>query len=174
MVLDKEAEAYKQESLENSKREKSTTFPESAGGRGKIRYLGGWCVRSIKKVKKRNRLKNLYKPSKKQETANLREQLELLQQLEATEHNLLESSIDKDSLTETIRRQNVRKGLTNICDSCFNFFLLLDKKIRILETSANLDLYGSNFMISPKHSWKVTMTYSKHLTSSFQFLLTRM
>jgi hypothetical protein len=65
--------------------------------------------------------------------------------LESTEYQLLETSEDIESLDEIMRKQNVRKGLTNISDKCFNFFLLLDKKIRLLETTANIDIHGTNF-----------------------------
>jgi hypothetical protein len=37
------------------------------------------------------------------------------------------------------------KGLTNISDDAHKFFIILDQKIRKLETTANLNLYGSNF-----------------------------
>jgi hypothetical protein len=90
-------------------------------------------------------MKNLYKEKKRELNLNLRKQLDLLDKLESTEYQLLETSEDTESLDEIMHKQNVRKGLTNISDKCFNFFLLLDKKIRLLETTANIDIHGTNF-----------------------------
>ena len=59
----------------------------------------------------------------------------------------MEHSSDKESLYETERKQNMQKGLTNISDDAHNFFMILDQKIRKLEMTANLNLYGSNFSI---------------------------
>lgn len=70
----------------------------------------------------------------------------------------MQRSEDKESLEETSRRQNVRKGLTNITDQSFNFFMLLDKKIRLIETSTNIDLHGSNF-----HSFVISQLQSDQL-----------
>lgn len=123
-----------------------------------MRYIGGWCVRSIIKEKKRKVIKDLYKLKKREECSRLRHQLDLLHHLEASEHQLMQRSEDKESLEETSRRQNVRKGLTNITDQSFNFFMLLDKKIRLIETSTNIDLHGSNF-----HSFVISQLQSDQL-----------
>lgn len=145
MALEHSVSLIKQKAKEKGEKEKGIAYAESPGGRGKIRYIGGWCVRSIKRVKKSKLMKNLYKEKKRELNLNLRKQLDLLDKLESTEYQLLETSEDTESLDEIMRKQNVRKGLTNISDKCFNFFLLLDKKIRLLETTANIDIHGTNF-----------------------------
>lgn len=152
-VLETAAEAMKKKA--HDKLDTGEVFAESPGGRGKIRYIGGWCVRSIIKEKKRKVIKDLYKVKKREECSRLRHQLDLLHHLEASEHQLMQSSNDKESLEETSRGQNVRKGLTNITDQSFNFFMLLDKKIRLIETSTNIDLNGTNF-----HSFVISQLLS--------------
>lgn len=153
-VLETAAEAIKKKA--HDKLDTGEVFAESQGGRGKIRYIGGWCVRSIIKEKKRKVIKDLYKLKKREECSRLRHQLDLLHHPEASEHQLMQRSEDKESLEETSRRQNVRKGLTNITD--FNFFMLLDKKIRLIEISTNIDLHGSHF-----HSFVISQLKSDQL-----------
>jgi hypothetical protein len=67
-----------------------------------------------------------HKENKRELNLNLRKQLDLLDKLESTEYQPLETSEDTESLDEIIRKQNVRKGLTNISDKCFNFFVFWD------------------------------------------------
>ena len=47
-----------------------------------------------------------------------------------------------DTLTETIRKQNIRQGLTNITDEAYLFFDKLNHTIRELETLENLYSHG--------------------------------
>lgn len=60
-------------------------------------WKGIWCLFSTSKYKQIFRLLVFY-------------------HLKSTEHQLMQSSEDKESLEKTSRRQNVRKGLTNIGD----------------------------------------------------------
>jgi hypothetical protein len=71
--------------------------------------------------------------------------LQLLDSLTSSEEELRLDSCHEGSLAETSRRQNLRGSLTNITDSAFEFFILLDSTISSLETTANIDLYASNF-----------------------------
>lgn len=56
------------------------------------------------------------------------------------EDTLLETSNCKESLHDTKRRQNLRCSLDNV----FDFFQLLDLKIRSLETNENVNLHGAD------------------------------
>jgi hypothetical protein len=47
-----------------TEKQKGLTFPESAGGRGKIRYIGGWCISQVRKRKIQQITKCLYKQNK--------------------------------------------------------------------------------------------------------------
>lgn len=42
----------------------------------------------------------------------------------------------------------MRHDLTNVTDECFDFFLIMDRKITVFQTIHNLNLYGSNFFQS--------------------------
>jgi hypothetical protein len=47
MALEHSVSLIKQKAKEKGEKEKGIAYAESQGGRGKIRYIGGWCVRSI-------------------------------------------------------------------------------------------------------------------------------
>jgi hypothetical protein len=51
----------------------------------------------------------------------------------ATEEEIFQTTTDLSSLMDVKRKQNIRKGLTNVTDSCFQFFLDLDDRVRRLE-----------------------------------------
>ncbi|CAG2216822.1 unnamed protein product [Mytilus edulis] len=89
--------------------------------------------------------KLLYKPHKTDTVRELKCELKCLQQVVDSESFLAEHSNDKGSLLETRRKQNVRSGLTNITDEAANCFMQLDKKIRQLETTSNLNVHGASF-----------------------------
>lgn len=61
-----------------------------------------------------------------------------------SEEEIFEKSKEITSLIEIQRKKNIRHGLTNVTDACFEFFIEMDKKIRDLETLNNLTLYTSN------------------------------
>ena len=121
------------------------SFEESPAGRGKIRYIGGWCIGKLLKRKRSSIKKNLYKNACKKNIQSLSIELDLLQHLCEAEGILFEISEEQESLCETARKQNVRKGLTNISDETYHFFLNLDKAIRNLEALKNIRLYGQKF-----------------------------
>ncbi|KAJ8313158.1 hypothetical protein KUTeg_009289 [Tegillarca granosa] len=131
--------------VEEAKSKKGTEFQESAAGRGKIRYLAGWCISRVKKLKMRKLSTYLYKRDKVDLVKQMINDKDLLQHLEGREGELLKYSLDKASLKETMRRQNVRHGLTNVNDKCFEYFLLVDKLVTSLQTVQNLNLHGEKF-----------------------------
>ena len=100
-------------------------FTESEGGRGKIRYIAGWCIHKLKQNRKRKLVQNLYNRKKVMLVEQLIIEKTMLEHLEVSEHELLETSSDLQSLQEIIRKQNTRRGLTNVSDICFNFFVHL-------------------------------------------------
>ena len=144
-MLTLETEPIRQEAAEKAQRERGKQIEESGGGRGKIRYIAGWCLSGMKKKKKSMITNNMYNKKKVSMMEQMILEKEIIEHLESTESELLRFSTDQESLKETARRQNVRKFLTNVNDQCFKYFLSLDEKIRELETEQNLNLYGSNF-----------------------------
>lgn len=126
-------------------RSSGKAFPSSAGGEGKIRYIGGWCIGSLCCRKKKQVNHHLFSKKHISQVTYLNHDVQLLDQLKSTEHLLLATSQHQESLHETKRRQNLRGGLTNISDEAFHFFQMLDKATVSLETTANLHLHAENF-----------------------------
>lgn len=143
-ILSLEAEPIRKEAEEQAKKETGKVFQESVGGVGKIRYIAGWCIHKLKKNRKKKIINIMYNRKKVKEMENLLTEKELLEHLEASESEL-EYSVERESLKEIERKQNIRKGLTNVTDKCSAFFQKLDSKIRSLQTHKNLDIHGTKF-----------------------------
>lgn len=118
---------------------------QSKGSRAKTRYIGGWCVATIRRRKKSFITSNLYKKSVKLQVNKTDREIRFLDQLAGDESYLAKSSKDQESLSEIQRKQTALSNLTCITDDGFQFFLDLDQQIQQLETFENLNLYGQNF-----------------------------
>ena len=145
MITETSVKEIKVKAKETAAKSVGTTFVNSAAGKGKIRYIGGWCIATLKNRKKRMVKRNLFKLSTQQMVNKLDAEVKLLERLTDTEENLLQNSDISETLSETKRKQNLRGGLTYIKDCAFHFFMELDLQLRQLETVHNLNLYGSNF-----------------------------
>ncbi|XP_062598723.1 uncharacterized protein LOC134260151 [Saccostrea cucullata] len=118
---------------------------QSKGSRAKTRYIGGWCVATIRRRKKSFVSSNLYKKSVKLQVNERDKEIRFLDQLAGDESYITKISKDQDSLAEIQRKQTTLSNLTCIKDEGFHFFLNLDQQIQQLETFQNLNLYGQNF-----------------------------
>ena len=136
-----------QESMERSRQIAADILKGSAGGRGKLRYLGGWVVAKLKHKKKKFVRRNLYKPNMKAAADKYDKEVRLFETLTETESSLLDTSSDLESLVFTKQKQNLRGGLTNISDHCFEFFICLDNKLQQLMTEHAVNIYGKNFHV---------------------------
>ena len=58
------------------------------------------------------------------------------------EYVLLENSIDRDSLQDTVRKQDIGRGLTHITDPVYVFFITLCKLCLTLLVTKNLNVHG--------------------------------
>ena len=87
---------------------------------------------------------NLYSTTKFKEVDFYDLKIKLLQQV-ITTNLVLESSIYKESLHETQRKQNINQGLTNINDSCFEFFCQLERERNKIENISNTDISSTFF-----------------------------
>jgi hypothetical protein len=125
----------------------SSSVPSSAGseaGRGKIRYIGGWCIATLTHREKEYVLKNLYASGSQQKVRLAQRVITHLEKLEATEWELEQHSSEPASLQEISRKQNIRRSLTNIADEVYTFFITLDSKIRQLESFQSAQVYGED------------------------------
>ncbi|KAH3852152.1 hypothetical protein DPMN_094651 [Dreissena polymorpha] len=98
------------------------TEDKSETGRGKIPYVGGYCVAKCRYRLCTNLHKCLYKPGMEPEIDNLSDQISLIDTVIVSATEIKSESKYKDTLKETDRKQNVREGLTNITDDAFEFF----------------------------------------------------
>ena len=122
-------------------------FENSDAGRGKIRYIGGWAVATLRHKKMQHIRANMYSKTAVNSVKKNLSEVKILERLEEDENSLFDISTDKASLEATKRKQNMRNGLTNISDTALNFFKSLDNKIRFLESPGNLSIHGSEFYI---------------------------
>lgn len=117
---------------------KNKQYKSSTAGRAKIRYIGGWCIGSLKNSKKKMVNRNLHKRSYQEKVNLLDKEIKCLEELVVTDEEIMDKTTKITSLM--VVQKNLRHGLTNITDGCFHFFLELDKRIRGLETLQNLKL----------------------------------
>ncbi|MCG8046274.1 MAG: PHD finger domain-containing protein, partial [Candidatus Thiodiazotropha endolucinida] len=70
--------------------------------------------------------------------------LKIITALREEEHYLKDTTTDPDSLVDIDRRQNVRRGLTNVTDHVYDFFLCLTKTCMAKLVHENLVKYGES------------------------------
>ena len=116
----------------------------SAGGRGKIRYIGGAAIATTRYNYMKCVKQNLYKPHKKDVVETYHKRVKMINTLVASEEDLMQNSCDKESLEETKLRQNIKGSLTNISDDCFTFFVALNDAIWHNLTKDNMSRYGED------------------------------
>jgi hypothetical protein len=61
-ILRQHVNPIKENAEKTARTETGTKFEESDGGKGKIRYLGGWCLSSVRKQRVRRIFANVYNP----------------------------------------------------------------------------------------------------------------
>ncbi len=122
-------------------------YSNTGFGLGKIRYISGWCIAKLKHRKMKMVKKRLFSKQKKTRCnfVKAQTQISLLEQLETSSQDLESNSKYADSLQHTKSKQNIRHSLTNVTDPTFEFFLHLDKEVRVQETAKNLTLHGEDF-----------------------------
>ncbi len=74
----------------------------------------------------------------------LRLQFDAMDHIIVREDALIGSTAYTGSLHETARRQNIRRSLTNVSDTVFLFFCMVESKRADMETPTALQLYGGN------------------------------
>jgi hypothetical protein len=119
----------------------SQTKLMSAGGRGKVRYVGAMCIAKDRYHLKNFILNNLYKPKEKANVSKARKKLEMLDELIIQYEQLSQETTDIESLTEIERKQNVRHSLLHINDKCTTFFMLVTHCIQSTLTQENLSIH---------------------------------
>ena len=114
---------------------------------GKVRYVGGYCVSSLRQYYRRIRATNCYKSGVDDQNKynNAVSKMSILEGFAVHEHILELHTAFPESLIETASRQNITRGLTNITDQLFTFFISLCKKCLSLLVDRNLNIYAKEF-----------------------------
>lgn len=141
LIISKAAEPYKIEAREAARKVK--TVKDSKGSNAKIRYIGGWCLASLRFGKKRLVSSNLYKKSVRTQVNTWDKEIRFLDQLEESCDS--KETNDDGSMIEIDRKQNLQSGLTVINNNTFKFFVDLDSTIQKMETFENLNLHMKDF-----------------------------
>ena len=63
-----------------------------------------------------------------------------------TEHTLLKSTLQKETLHEILMKQNITSGRAHITDNTFVFFKALDDSLLNSETHENMNLHGQELL----------------------------
>ena len=110
----------------------------SAAGRGKIRYIGGYCVAKCRYHLCSALRNSLYIPEKEPDINIMNQQINMLDSMTTSHTDIFLTTVYENTLEETARKQNTCEGLTNITDSVFEFFETLESLTRNLMTHETL------------------------------------
>ena len=116
----------------------------SSGGRGKIRYIAGYCIAKIKYSLSSSLRSKLFNLKHTVEVEKLQKQMQLLENVCVSEAEISSCTSDRESLEETKRKQNIRESLTNITDDVYSFFNKLDCKCWNFLNYENLVTYDND------------------------------
>lgn len=114
--------------------------------RPRIRYVAGYCVSALRKRYTQIKQSKMFSHSKEAQSAfrEAKISINIINLLKEEEHYLKETTTDRESLTDTERKQNVNRGLTNVTDSMFDFFLCLTNTCLSKLVHENLVNYGES------------------------------
>lgn len=112
----------------------------------RIRYVAGYCVAALRKRYTQIKQSNMFSRSKEAQSVfkEAKISVNIINSLKEEEHYLKETTTNPESLADTDRRQNVNRGLTNVTDSIYDFFLYLTKTCLSKLVHENLVTYGES------------------------------
>ena len=118
-----------------------------SSARGKIRYVSGFVIASLKRQNSKVLRNALFAPGKQDTVNNTKRNIELLDSMCSTYSELHQTTTDPESLVETKRKQNISEGLCNITDSCFDFFMKLEEQCRYLQSFEYLYTFRTDMYV---------------------------
>ncbi|KAJ8044896.1 ATP-dependent DNA helicase PIF1 [Holothuria leucospilota] len=122
----------------------SKTFKSSPGGDGTIRYIGGWCLGSLRNSKQKRVISNLYDDTNQSVVEKCHNDVLMLDSLMCTEAEARETAEDPLTLNQIERKDSLKGSLCHIHEKTFAFFKTLDKFIRKHETVEHLAIHGKD------------------------------
>ena len=96
--------------------------PEStltAPGKGKIRYVGGYCVAKVRYRLCKTMRNCFFVPGMTPEINKIQEQINIMDDMTISASDILTTTVYEETLEETSWKQNTAEGLTNISDNVF-------------------------------------------------------
>lgn len=110
----------------------------SDAGRGKVRYIGGYCIAKCRYRLCSNLRNSLFLPGMEKEINTMNKQIDFLDKMTVSYTDIYLSTVYGETLEETARKQNTCESLTNITDSVFEFFEILEITARSILTYETL------------------------------------
>lgn len=122
---------------------KRTTMEAS---KGRIRYVGGYCIHQIRKKYLTMQQSRMYSLNilRQTEFDEASDKISILNSLREEEYFLKKSSCKPETLLDTSEKQNLSKGLVHIPDELFDFFEHLCDFILSLLTFENFQRHGED------------------------------
>lgn len=170
MALRKYIVSEKSRKVETTSRQISKRTVTHAS-RARIRYVGGYCIAKVrhKYVTKKASHRYSNNTSDKEVYEEAKCALKILNNLKEEEQNILACTEEPDSLLDISRRQNMNRGLTNIPDSLFHFFIKLTDKCLNMLTDINLNKMGSElFTVCQNEILSCTPLYEEFVKICFK------
>ena len=114
--------------------------------RPRICCVAGYYVAALRKRYTQIKQSKMFSHPKEAQSAfrEAKFSINIINLLKEEEHYMKETTTDRESLTDTERKQNVNRGLTNVTDSMFDFFLCLTNTCLSKLVHKNLVNYGES------------------------------
>ena len=159
--------------------EKATIYPVSdidianrrltESSKCRVRYVGGYCVQSVRKEYMKQVNANMYSTTSQGVTQynKAHEMVKILNCLREEEENIKNTTEDKESLKDVIRKQNISRGLTHIPDDLYQFFVALCEmclKVLVAKNVNSFDARLHEFCIN-------TILNTESLYNEFKLIL---
>ncbi|XP_069109558.1 uncharacterized protein [Argopecten irradians] len=111
---------------------------------GKVRYVSGFCVAKLRYKYVKTQYANCYRTSPESQQAYQESKaiIRLLDSMRMSERGLQETSACPETLLETARKQHLSRGLTNVSDTVFSFFMAVCQKCLDLLVTRNVTIHG--------------------------------
>ncbi|XP_045173548.2 uncharacterized protein LOC123535080 [Mercenaria mercenaria] len=116
----------------------------TSSSKARIRYVAGYCVSKLRQKYVKKQKSNLFSKSKESQNsyAEAKCKVSILNLLREEEHFLKETTCEPESLLDIENRQGITRGLTNVTDSMYSFFLSLTEIALNFLIHENLLVYG--------------------------------
>jgi hypothetical protein len=113
---------------------------------GKVRYVGGFCLAKLRYKHQKIQFNKCYKTSSKDQAQYKKSSVitQILDTMRVSETSLQLHTEHPETLLETAQRQNVSRGLTNITDELYKFFIDLCENCLASLVDKNLNVQGSH------------------------------